>query len=208
MYFKEKYDYFLTLEKLGDFACQEAELLVEILKGFDPTTLMQKVDEMHAIENAADQLMHELFTHVATEFLTPIEREDIASIAYRLDDIVDYIDDVVHQLYMYDVKKIYEPTFAMADVIVKATAALSEALKEFRNFKKSKTLSEKIIVVNDLEDEADELFFRTVRELYTNYADSPVFIMAWNNIFIHMERCIDACESATDIMAAVALKNS
>jgi len=109
---------------------------------------------------------------------------------------------------MYDIKEIYEPAFAMAELIAKATAALSEVLKEFRSFKKSKTLSEKIIVVNDLEDEADMLYFRSIRELYTGYTDTPVFIMAWNNMFLHMERCIDACESATDIMAAVALKNS
>lgn len=208
MIFKEKFDYFSALERLGECATQEAHLLIEILQGFDPATLKKRVAEMHDIENAADQQLHELFTHIATEFLTPIEREDIAEISYKLDDVVDYIDDVVQQMYMYDIQEIYEPSLEMANLILKATEALRGCLEEFRNFKKSKTLEERIITVNDLEDEADTLFFSTVRELFKNHVDSPVFIMAWNNIFLSMERCIDACESATDIMATVALKNS
>jgi len=208
MIFKEKFDYFVALERLGDFAAKEAKLLVKILEEFDPATLLQRVDEMHEFENAADDQLHELFTHIATEFLTPIEREDIAEIAYRLDDVVDYIDDVVQQLYMYDVQEIYQPTFEMAELIVKATEALCECLSEFRNFKKSKLLNDRIIVVNDLEDEADKMYLQTIRHLFMNYVDSPVFILSWQNIFVRMERCIDACESATDIMATVALKNS
>jgi len=208
MIFKEKFDYFLALEHLGEFAFQEANLLVQILDEFDPKTLLQRVDEMHEIENAADEQLHELFTHIATEFLTPIEREDIAEISYRLDDVVDYIDDVVQQMYMYDIQEVYQPAIEMAALIVKATAALRDCLTEFRDFKKSKLLVEKIIVVNDLEDQADKLYLSKNRELFKNYVDTPVFIMSWNNIFVRMERCIDACESATDIMATVALKNS
>ena len=208
MIFKEKFDYFLALERLGGFASQEAHLLVEILTDFHPETLLQRVDEMHLIENAADEQLHELFTHIATEFLTPIEREDIAEIAYRLDDVVDYIDDVVQQMYMYDIQEIYTPSFDMAALIVKATDALCGCLEEFRNFKKSKMLVDRIITVNDLEDEADKLYLHTTRDLFKNHVDNPVFILAWSNIFVRMERCIDACESATDIMATVALKNS
>ena len=206
--FKEKFDYFRALERLGEFASQEAHLLVKILEEFDSATLLQRVGEMHEIENAADGQLHELFTHIATEFLTPIEREDIAEIAYRLDDVVDYIDDVVQQLYMYDIQEVYPPTLEMAALIIKATDALSDCLTEFRNFKKSKLLNDKIILVNDLEDEADKMYLLTNRDLFKNYVDTPVFIMSWNSIFVRMERCIDACESATDIMATVALKNS
>jgi len=206
--FKEKFDYFLALERLGGFASKEAHLLVEILNDFNPETLLARVEEMHQIENAADEQLHELFTHIATEFLTPIEREDIAEIAYKLDDVVDYIDDVVQQMYMYDIQEIYSPSFDMAALIIKATDALCGSLEEFRNFKKSKMLTERIIAVNDLEDDADKLYLHTIRDLFKNHADNPVFILAWSNIFVRMERCIDACESATDIMATVALKNS
>jgi uncharacterized protein Yka (UPF0111/DUF47 family) len=206
--FGEKYDYFSSLEKQTEFAREEAQMLVRLLNNFNPATLPAEVEAMHVIENAADLQNHELFTHIATEFLTPLDREDIAEIAHRLDDIVDYIEDIPQQLYMYDVQEIYPHAQEMAAIIERAAIALVSALCEFRNFRKSSALETRIIEVNDLEEEADELYMRSIRDLYKNHADNPVFIMAWSNIFLRMERCIDACENVCDMMGTIVLKNS
>ncbi|MCL1879811.1 MAG: DUF47 family protein [Actinomycetia bacterium] len=205
---KDKFDYFDAMMNQGKFALQEAQMLTMILNDFDPNTLPQQVEAMHEIENAADKQNHEIFTHIATEFLTPIDREDIAETAQRLDDIVDYVEDVAQQLYMYDIQEVYPPAIDMAKIIERSTAALVKALDEFRNFKKSKTLSSMIIEVNNLEEEADQIYSQSVRNLYKNYVESPVFIMGWGNVFLRMERCVDSCENVTDMMATIALKNS
>ncbi|MDR0501632.1 MAG: DUF47 family protein [Coriobacteriales bacterium] len=205
---KQKFDYFEALERQGEFACKEAGMLVEVFRDFNIEALPSRIEAIHAIENAADDQNHELFTHIATEFLPPIDREDIAEMAHRLDDIVDYVDDVVQQLYMYNILELYPKALEFAELIERATNALVVALKEFRHFKKAKILGERIIEVNDLEEEADKLYFATIRDLYTNYVDKPVYIMAWSNVFLRMERCIDACENVVDMMATVVLKNS
>jgi len=59
-----------------------------------------------------------------------------------------------------------------------------------------------------MEEEADKLYSRTIRDMYKNYTDNPVFIMAWSSIFLRLERCIDACENVTDMMATIVLKNT
>ncbi|MCL1846939.1 MAG: DUF47 family protein [Coriobacteriia bacterium] len=205
---REKFDYFSALERHAGFSSQEARLLVEVLENFDPENLLEKVDAMHEIENAADQQNHELFTHIATEFLTPIEREDIAELALRIDDIADYIDDVTQQLYMYNIQELYPPALEIAILIERATLALVEALKEFRNFRKSRAFTSHVIEVNSIEEEADKIYFRTIRDLYSNHTEQPVFIMAWSSIFLRMERCIDSCENVVDMLGTIILKNS
>ena len=205
---KEKFDYFSALERHITFASDEAHLLIEILENFDPDTLLTKVAQMHEIENAADQQNHELFTHVAMEFLTPLEREDIVELAHRLDDIADYIDDVTQQLYMFNIREVHPPALETARLIERATIALGVALKEFRNFKKSRVFNTHVIEVNSIEEEADQIYFNTLRDLYSNYTDQPVFIMAWSNIFLRMERCVDACENVVDLLGTIILKNS
>ncbi|MCL1798600.1 MAG: DUF47 family protein [Eggerthellaceae bacterium] len=205
---REKFDYFGALERQGKYACEEALMLVELFRDFDPATLPEKLDAMHAVENSADQQNHEIFTHVATEFLTPLEKEDIVELAHRLDDICDYIDDVTQQLYMYDIQDIYPHALAMAEIIEQATARLVDALREFRNFRKSRALADHVIEINDLEEEADKLYLKSIRDLYVNHTDEPVYIMAWSNVFARMERCIDACENVADMMGTVVLKNS
>jgi predicted phosphate transport protein (TIGR00153 family) len=205
---KVKFDYFNALERQGEYACEEARKLVDILRDFDPSTLPEHLDAMHEIENAADTQNHEIFTRLAKEFITPIDREDIIEMAHRLDDIVDYTEDVLQQIYMYDIQTLYERALPMAVLMERASTALYGALGEFRNFKKSAALAERVIEVNNFEEEADKLYTDSIRDLYMNYADNPLYILTWSNVFSRMERCIDACENVADMMATILLKNN
>jgi predicted phosphate transport protein (TIGR00153 family) len=205
---KIKFDYFDALERQGEYACEEAKKLVDVLRDFDPKTLPEHLEVMHEIENAADDQNHEIFTRLAKEFITPIDREDISEMAHRLDDIVDYTEDVLQQMYMYDIQTLYEKMLPMAVLMERATTALYGALGEFRNFKKSGVLAEKVIEVNDYEEEADKLYTDSIRDLYKNHADDPLYILMWSNVFSRMERCIDACENVADMMATILLKNN
>ncbi|MDR2106764.1 MAG: DUF47 family protein, partial [Coriobacteriales bacterium] len=193
----------------GEYACEEAKKLVDVLRDFNPSVVPEHLEVMHEIENAADNQNHEIFIHLAKEFITPIDREDIIDMAHRLDDIVDYIEDVLQQIYMYDIQTLYEKALPMAVLMERATTALYAALGEFRNFKKGKkALSERVIEVNDYEEEADRLYVESIRDLYKNYVDDPVYILTWSNVFSRMERCIDACENVADMMATILLKNN
>jgi predicted phosphate transport protein (TIGR00153 family) len=205
---KSRFDYFSALERQGEYACEEARKLVDVLRSFDAASVPEHLVVMHEIENAADEQNHQIFTHLAKEFITPIEREDIVEMAQRLDDIVDYTEDVLQQIYMYDIQELYEKTLPMAVIMERATSALHDALREFRNFKKGGVLTERLIDVNNFEEEADRLYIESIRDLYKNHTDDPLYILTWSNVFSRMERCTDACENIADMMSTILLKNS
>jgi predicted phosphate transport protein (TIGR00153 family) len=205
---KVRFDYFDALARQGEYGCEEARKLVDVLRDFDPETVPEHLEVMHRIENAADEQNHQIFTHIAKEFITPIDREDIIEVAHRLDDIVDYTEDVLQQMYMYDIRTLYEKALPMALLMERAATALYGALGEFRNFRKSSLLSQKVIEVNDYEEEADKLYTESIRDLYQNHRDDPVYIMTWSNVFSRMERCIDACENVADMLVTILLKNN
>jgi predicted phosphate transport protein (TIGR00153 family) len=196
------------LERQGEYACEEARKLVDVLRDFDPNKVPEHLEAMHEIENAADEQNHQIFTHLAKEFITPIDREDIIEMAHRLDDIVDYTEDVLQQIYMYGIQDLYEKALPMAVIMERATTALFGALGEFRNFKKSGPLADKVIEVNNFEEEADRLYIESIRDLYMNHVDDPLYILTWSNVFSRMERCTDACENVADMMSTILLKNS
>jgi predicted phosphate transport protein (TIGR00153 family) len=205
---KDKNYYFNALANQASFAQKGAQKLVSILENFNHENIMDQLVEMHEIENAADSQNHEIFKKLAREFITPIDREDIIEMAHRLDDIVDYTEDVLQQLYMYDVRELNESTLPFAVLMEKSSSALCDALGEFHNFKKSDTLNQKLIDVNDFEEDADELYMKTIRDLYLNHKDDAIYVVTWSNLFLRMERCVDACENVADMMATIALKNS
>ena len=144
---------------------------------------------MHEIEHAADQKKHEMMEHLISEFITPIEREDIATLSYMLDDVLDMIEEVMQMFYMYNVQEMRLVTREFARLIVRSTEALKDCFDEFENFRKSDLIAKKIVEVNVIEELADQLYFRSVRELYTTDQE-PITIIVWVRIFDCFERSL------------------
>ncbi|MDR1358325.1 MAG: DUF47 family protein [Coriobacteriales bacterium] len=205
---KIKFNYFDAFERIAEYAYKEATMLNGILSNYEPEQMDDQVQIVHAIENEADEENHQIYKHLANEFVPPIEREDIVTLAHHLDNIVDYIDDVVQRLFMFNIQEIPEPALQMGELIEKACTALCIALKDFRNFKKSKTLDQMLISVNDYEEEADRLYFFATRNLFTKRADDPLYVMSWYHIMVSMERCVDATEDAATTVSTIIMKNT
>ena len=184
-----------------------ATLLGETLKNYSKEDMAKKREQIHEIEHEADVKKHELMHMLNKAFITPIEREDIVSLAQNLDDITDTIEDVFLRIYICDVDTIKENAIAMTDLVVSACEALKIAMEEFPEFRKSTKLKEYLIRINDLEEEGDHLFIEGMRALHTGDC-SPLEVIAWRDIYSYLERCMDACEHAADVVESVIMKNS
>ena len=204
---KKDSPYFKDFVAMIEISCHAAEHLQASLKEFSPARVQKRRSEMHEIENEADKLKHQMMERLMKEFIPPIDREDIVSLAHRLDDITDKIEDVFIHIYMFNVRKIRPDALLMADVIVRCCQALKEAMVEFPNFHKSKILSQKIFDVNTMEGEGDLIFIEAMRKLYTTDGD-PTEIYVWTKLFGLFEDCCDACENVADELETVVLKNS
>jgi uncharacterized protein Yka (UPF0111/DUF47 family) len=145
---------------------------------------------------------------LAKEFITPIEREDIMEMSSHIDTVTDKIEDVLLRLYMFNIRTIRTDALIAADIIVKCTSAMRDAQTEFSNFKKSKTIRDKVIEMNRLEDEGDRLYTISVRNVFTDKTLTPVAAFAWENLFHYMEDVCDACEDVADVIEGVIMKNT
>ena len=205
---KAKFDYFDAFEKQTEVTVKEAELLIEAIEGFtEAEHLREAMERAHALENESDEFAHAIYQHLAHDFITPIEREDIIELSQHLDNIIDYIEDVMQRFYMYDVHFMHHDALEFAQLIKKSCEALDKAMEDFRNFKKSKTFKQLIVDVNTYEEEADQLYMRVIRKLHTNDRENPMRVLVWSQIFDRMEKCCDSCEHAADMMNSILLKN-
>lgn len=207
---KEKFDYFRAFHDLTGKAIQEADHLIRIFENFDGADeLYEDMQAVHEIEHAGDEINHAIFKNVARDFITPIDREDIISLSCNLDEILDLIEVSIQHIYMYDVHKVHEDAVTFAKLVKKSCVALHECTQSLLDRKNiRKEIAERIVKVNDAEEEADLLYMDVIRKLYTKEKDKPVKIMVWSRIFHNMEECCDACEHASDVLRTVLLKNS
>ena len=184
-----------------------ATLVGETLKNYSKADMAKKREQIHEIEHEADRKKHELMNMLNKAFITPIEREDIVSLAQNLDDITDTIEDVFLRIYICDIDRVKQNALAMTELVIEACAALRKAMEEFPEFRKSAKRREYLIQINDLEEKGDHLYIEGMRALHTGGEDA-LTVIAWRDIYSYLERCMDACEHAADIVEAVIMKNS
>ena len=199
--------YFNTFTACLEDACRAAELLDKTMREFDAARLRERLDEMHAVEHAADDKKHELLNVLAKAFITPIEREDIMLLSQNIDEITDKIEDVLLRVYCNNVQTIRPEALELSDVVIRVCQEAKLMAEEFADFKHSKALREHIIRINTLEEEADQLYIGSMRTLHTTCSD-PIEIIVWREIFFYLEMCVDACEHVADTVESVVMKNS
>lgn len=190
-----------------EFTCKVAEETLKLIRDYDYDQVQEKVQYIHTIEHAGDGQFHRLYQQLMKSFVTPIEREDILDIAQKIDDITDLVEDVANRFVMFDIDKVREDAVPFMEKIVKCCDVTKTAITEFKYFAKSKTLHEKIMEINDLEEDGDRLYMTAVRNLFVTSKD-PVEIVKWREIYHKMELCFDACEDLADTMEGVIIKNT
>jgi len=133
--------------------------------------------------------------------------EDIVELSHTIDDVTDSIEDILLGMYMYNITKLRPEVNEFCRVISRCCAALSEMTREMCNVRKSTLLQEKVIEINELEEEGDRLYTEAMRRLYVEERD-PVAILAWTTMFDRFEKCCDGCEDVADHVEQVIMKNS
>lgn len=204
---KENNTYFEAFAKGISYAYDAASLLQEIFENFNADNSKFLLDKMHHIEHSADKVKHEMMQRLAKEFLPPIEREDIVELAHTIDEVCDFIEDVVLRIYMYHITGLRSDVTDFAKLIVRCCANLKEMAYELPNFRKSAMLSEKIKEINSLEEDGDRLYMEATHRLYSEETD-PVAVFTWTNIYDRLEKCCDGCEKVADTVELIILKNS
>ena len=204
---RNKNDYFNLIEQQVEYCVKASDLLEEIFCSYSALDISLQRERMHKIENEADELHHDIVTRLSSEFITPIDQEDILMLVQIVDDVTDAIDEVVLDFYMYNVEVMPADAPALSKKVNKCVKALYEAVKELKNFKKPGALRRLLVEVNDVEGEADAIYVEVLHQLFGS-TESAKELMAGKAIYESLENCCDLCEHAADVIEQVIIKNT
>ena len=179
-----------------------AKLLKQLFA--EPSRISEHVAAIKTIEHEADVITHDVIVRINRSFITPFDREDIHELASRLDDVIDLIDGTARRAVMFRITQPREPARQMADVIVRATASLEQAVV---SIKKPKIVMEKGTEVKALEEEGDAIYHAAVGALFDD-GESPIEVMKWKELYDTLERTLDHCEDVANVLESIALKNA
>jgi predicted phosphate transport protein (TIGR00153 family) len=149
-------------------------------------------------------LTHKITTKLNKSFITPFDREDIYMLVVALDDVLDYIDAGARAILMYDIREINDHAKHFAKVIQGLAIELHSAISILG---KPVGMNQHIVEIHRLENEADDVYFRAIGELFRNTND-PIAIIKWKEVYEILESATDRCESVANIIESVILKHN
>jgi predicted phosphate transport protein (TIGR00153 family) len=194
--------FFDLFNRAGQNTLHAAQLLKEMLEGWPESRGLAR--EILLAEQEGDQITHQIVNRVNTTFVTPIDGGDIYGLATQLDDIVDYIEETADFMGLYRIEAPMEQSLAMVAVLVLSCEQLAMALEHLHGFK---DLDKYWIEIHRLENEGDRLYRDAVASLFANGID-PMFVIRWRDIFLRLERGVDATETAAHILEGIVIKNA
>src|SRR5213080_5624885 len=193
--------FFRLLERASDNAVGIARELVRLLDEFPSNG--GELRAVKELEHEGDRLTREVVDLLNRTFVTPFDRDDMYELASALDDICDHIDEAAGNIAGYGVTEIRPSAKQQAEVILRSTEKLSEAVEQIDGFKDAdRQLNE----LRDLEDEGDRLNREAVSQLFKTETDA-IAIIRWKDIHEQLEEAVDACENAADVLEAILVKN-
>lgn len=204
-FFAREDRFFGLLRSSANNLTEVSALLVDLMDDYQ--NVQEKVAEIKRLEEVGDHIIHEIMRNLHLTFVTPLDREDIALLGDRLDDVVDSIEETARLMVEYQIPEPTEEAKALARIIVKAAETLQEAIGKlhFRG-SKLKSILPDAVEINRLENEADQIASQAVAKLFNDGLD-PIDVMKWRDIYQQLEIATDQCEDAANVLEGVVLKN-
>jgi predicted phosphate transport protein (TIGR00153 family) len=196
--------YFDLFEKQAGVVKEAAWQLVALTEDF--TNVKEKRHEIEKLEHKGDQITHDIYKQLNSSFITPIDPEEISSLASALDEVLDYIDGATEKMYYYNIGATDAHMIELAKIIHMSTTEIEGAVKGIRSIKDPRYIEERCIEVNRLENLADDVLAHAVTELFKT--NDAITIIKFKDIYEHLETATDYCEDVANVLSDIAIRHS
>lgn len=201
----KEYEFFDMFDKLADECINASK---QFCSNIDNENFSDDfVDKIKDIEHAADRITFEIFEKLNKTFITPLDREDIFSLAHEFDNVIDFILKISNMMRIYNIDRVNKHFVDVVKLIDKSISSLCDAVRGLRNLKNGTVINNHCAEVNRLESLGDQLRNEAIAELFSGAADA-IYIMKWKDIFQTSEKILDQCDDVAKIIGSLIVKQA
>jgi predicted phosphate transport protein (TIGR00153 family) len=197
--------FFQLFENVAQELVKMGEKLKTMVNEPDFDKRAQLVQELEDMEHVNDDLTHNIFTELGKNFITPFDREDIHYLASALDDIADYIYSSAKKIHYYRVNPNDMGIQKMAELIAVGCVQVQKAVTELRNMKNMRQITDALVSINSIENQADDIFDMSIEKLFATEPDAKEVIKK-REIYQVLEIVTDKCEDAANVIESIIVK--
>ncbi|MFC1990974.1 DUF47 domain-containing protein [Chloroflexota bacterium] len=166
-----------------------------------------RIAEITELEHEGDTITHQIVAQLHRTFVTPFDREDIASLAHSMDDVIDFIHAAADAMFIYKIDSPTQRAKELTDIILQGAEEMEKAVSGLRKRSELKRILKHCVEINRLENMADRVFRAAMAELFDDAVDVTQ-VIKWREIYEQMEAATDRCEDVANVLEGVALKHA
>jgi predicted phosphate transport protein (TIGR00153 family) len=194
--------YFSLLNQLVGDVRKGADLFVRMFDDFSRNAAY--AEQIKQVEKECDDKSAAVITRLNSTFITPIDREDIYTLAAELDDIMDTINDMARTTVLYGVERSTPAAAQLARTLMDSVVELEKA---FAVLESRKGIRGHIERIKTLEEDGDRASQGAVQRLFAEEKD-PIEVIKWLRIYERMEAAIDRCKDVAKVLEGIIMKNA
>ena len=196
--------FFTLLEASAEEARGSVQSLVKLMKDLDQPV---PLEEFSYLRRKDKQITQEISAAVYTTFITALEREDIEDLSNALYRIPKTVEKFSQRLVMAPQYVRGVDFSRQLSLLEQATVLVLEMVKSLRgglDLARVKELNDKL---QFLEGEADKQMMTLYKELFSD-KHAPLQVILLKDLYELLEKIIDRCRDAGNVVSHVVLKNS
>src|SRR6266545_2160658 len=195
------------LEASAQQADSSVHHLVALLEKLQQDETPANLEEFAHSCREDKRITQELTEQLSKTFITPLEREDIQELAASLYKIPKTVEKIGERMLICP-QDLPKPSFKrqvhLLDQAAEAVLAMVKQLRKGMNLRTAREMNAKL---QTIEGEADELELELLRDLYQGNYD-PKHIIFLRDLYELLEKVIDRCRDAGNVILQVVLKNT
>lgn len=199
--------FFDLLEASAQQADTSVHHLVALLAKLEQHASPESLDEFVHSRRKDKEITQQLTEQLCKNFITPLEREDIQALAaalYKIPKTVEKIGERIlicpQDLHGRNFRKQVE----LLDQAAEAVLAMVKALRKGTDIATAREMNQRM---QNIEGDADKLELDLLRDLYHGDYE-PKQILFLQELYELLEKVIDRCRDAGNVILQIVLKHS
>ncbi len=197
-------DFFAAFSRHADVTAHAAGLLVELFEHPDRDHLAVEIERD---EHEGDKILHDVVHALRATWITPFDRHDIQTLISRQDDVLDLIHAGSKRITLFEIPEVPNDALALTRYILRAADTIKSAVNLLHNLKQTEEILKYCEILNEIENDGDELYRRSLARLYKPGND-PLEVMKWREIYDHLETALDRGEDVANQIESLVLEYS
>lgn len=166
----------------------------------------QPCQKIHQLEHESDELIRKIFERLEESLITPLEPDEINRLAKALDDVIDIIDWVAHQICNYQLTGTYPHLNTFAEFISISSAEIREGVGLLGRWDEVKEIKNSCQNINHVWNRSSDLLSSAVTELFTLH--DPIEVIKLKDIYENLEEVLQECNDVGHVLNEIVIRHT